>query len=460
MTAAARQPTIVVAGTASGVGKTSVATGLMGALRRVGHVVQGAKIGPDYIDPGYHALATGRPARNLDVVLSGADLIAPLARHAAAGAHVTVVEGVMGLYDGASPVEGTASTAHVAALLGAPVILVVDVSAMARSVAALVHGFATFDPDVRIAGVIANRLGSARHADLVRQALSPLGIPLLGVLHTTPDLATPSRHLGLVPVDERRTDAARTVDALAGWVAGGVDLGAVMAIAREARVPAVPAWDPQAAVAGAGARPSRGTARPVVAVAGGQAFSFRYAENVELLAAAGAEVIPFDPLVDPSLPQATAAVYLGGGFPEVHATDLAANTPLVGAVRDHAAAARPVVAECGGLLYLCRRLEDTDGAGVVDAEARMAERLALGYRRATAAADSVLWRAGEVVGAHEFHRTTTTPAAGANPAWRIDDRTEGFVTDHVHASYLHTHWAASPQAAVRLVAAARRAVAG
>ncbi|WP_108665824.1 cobyrinate a,c-diamide synthase [Euzebya rosea] len=452
-------PTVVVAGTASGVGKTSVATGLMAALRAAGHVVQGSKVGPDYIDPSYHSIATGRPARNLDVWLSGADLIAPLARHGATGADITVVEGVMGLFDGKSPTELTASTAHVARLLGAPVLLVVDAGAMARSAAAIVHGFATFDPGTRLAGVVLNRVGSPGHADLLRQAIEPTGVEVVGVLPRMDDLATPSRHLGLVPADERRADAHRTVAALGEWVGAHLDLDAVMRLARTADVPDVPAWSP--------APTDRVHGPPVgVAIAGGPAFSFRYTENLELLEAAGATLLPFDPMHDASLPVGTDVVYLGGGFPEVHADALADNTAMLAEIRAHAAAGRPVVGECGGLLYLCHDLDGTRQADVLPVTATMDARLTLGYRRAIAASDSILWRRGEVVTAHEFHRTVTDPPAGADPvgtegdatpgvAWRVEDRDEGFVTASIHASYLHTHWAAYPQAATRLVAAAR-----
>lgn len=449
-------PALVVAGTASGVGKTSVATGLMRALVDAGHVVQGAKVGPDYIDPSFHALATGRPPRNLDPWLSGADLVAPLARHAArAGgrADVLVVEGMMGMLDGIRATGDEGSSAHVARLLGAPVLLVLDASAMARSAAAVVHGFATFDPDVEVRGVVLNRVGSAGHADLLREAIAPTGVPVVGALPEVPSLATPSRHLGLVPVAEWAAEADRTVAALGGWVAEHLDLDAVVALARTAEVPDVPAFDPAHAVGDE----VRGRGRVGVAVAGGPAFSFRYAEHAELLAAAGAELLPFDPMADDRLPPGTAAILLGGGFPEVHAEALAANRPMREAIAAHAAAGGPVVAECGGLAYLCRSVDGVAQAGVLDAEATMGEWLTLGYREAVAAADSVLWRAGEAVRAHEFHRTSCDPPAGAGgaaAAWLVDGREEGHVHGGVHASYLHTHWASTPQAAVRLVEAA------
>jgi cobyrinic acid a,c-diamide synthase len=448
---------IIIGGTASGVGKTSVATGLMAALRAAGHVVQGTKVGPDYIDPSYHALATGRPARNLDVHLSGEDLILPLLLHGSAGADVVVVEGVMGLFDGRSPDSDNASTAHIARLLGAPVVLVVDAGAMARSAAAVVHGYATFDPAVEVAGVVFNQVGSPRHADILRTAVEPLGIPVLGVMPRTPDLEAPSRHLGLVPAVERVVEAQGTVDALGDWVAAHIDLADVVRLARTATIGSARPWSPRS---GVGDDPGHDLAHEArIGVADGPAFSFRYTENLELLAAAGAELVPFDPIADPQLPDVD-GLYLGGGFPEVHAEALAANEPVLQAVRALALSGAPVVAECGGLLYLCRALDGVPQAGVLPVDAAMGQRLTLGYRSARAATDSVLWRKGEEVSGHEFHRTATDPVAGPLPAWTIDGTGEGFVQDGVHASYLHTHWAATPQAGARLVAAAAAARGG
>ncbi|MGH8886161.1 MAG: cobyrinate a,c-diamide synthase [Egibacteraceae bacterium] len=436
-------PRLVVAGTSSGVGKTTVATGLMAALAGRGLTVAGFKVGPDFIDPSYHALATGRPARNLDAFLCGPDLVAPLFAHGATGADVAVVEGVMGLFDGVTARGELASTAHVAKLLDAPVILVVDASAMARSVAATVHGYATFDPDLSVAGVVCNRVGSPGHAEILREALAPLGVPLLGTLPRDPALCSPSRHLGLVPVAERPAEARRAVADLGGRVGAHVDLDAVLALARTAPRLHRAAWAPPAGW-------TRDAPRRRVAVAGGPAFSFVYTENLELLAAAGAEIAPLDPTRDEALPDGTQALYLGGGFPEAHAEALSANAPLRAAV---AAFDGPVLAECGGLLYLCRQLDGLPMCGVLDAQAAMTDRLTLGYREAEAATGSALWDLGARVCGHEFHYSTATPGAGAAPAWRLP-RTEGFVTGRVHASYLHTHWAATPDVARRFLEAA------
>jgi cobyrinic acid a,c-diamide synthase len=507
-------PRLVVAAPASGHGKTTVATGLMAALTARGLAVSGHKAGPDYIDPGYHALATGRPARNLDPVLCGADTIAPLFAHGAVGADIAIVEGVMGLFDGrGSTAEG--STAHVATLLGGPVVLVVDASAQGRSVAALVCGFASFDPGLRLAGVILNRVGSARHEEILRDALAGIGMPVLGALRRDDSVTVPSRHLGLVPAAERDGAARAAIARLAALVTGSVNLDAVVALARTAGPLPVTPWDPAAALEGSPEKPvimtsvlprqhqphdhDRGAAatrgaegrrdaegprdaggprdaegpggcldagvasgglglgdgcQPVVAVAGGAAFTFCYTETMELLTAAGADVVTVDPLRDAALPAGTGALVLGGGFPEVHASDLSANEPLRADVARLARSGAPVVAECAGLLYLARELDGLPMCGVLDATARMTPRLTLGYRDAVAAGASVLTHAGTAVRGHEFHRTTVVPGNPAAPAWTFGGRREGFVQGGVHASYLHLHWAGYPGLARRLVAAA------
>ncbi|MGV9742974.1 cobyrinate a,c-diamide synthase [Nocardia farcinica] len=461
-------PAVVVAAPASGSGKTTLATGLIGALRRAGHRVAPFKVGPDYIDPGYHGLAAGRPGRNLDPVLVGAERIAPLYRHGTAGCDLAVVEGVMGLFDGridegdpAPVAEG--STAQVAGLLGAPVVLVVDARGHSQSLAALLHGFATFDSGVRLGGVILNRVGSERHEQVLRAACARVGLPVLGALPRMGALEVPSRHLGLIPAVEHGRAATDAVAAMTDLVAAHVDLGAVAALAR--CTVAEPAWDPADVVRTAPAD-HRGTTDaqpaaadgPVIAMAGGHAFTFGYAEHRELLAAAGARVVVFDPVRD-ELPTGTAGLVLPGGFPEEHAAALAANTPLLTEVRERAAAGLPIHAECAGLLYLTRSLDGHALAGVVDAEAEFGPRLTLGYREAVALADSPLWQAGERVRGHEFHRTRLTTAVVDRPAWGWCDPAgatvrEGLLTRRVHASYLHTHPAGNPSATVRFVAAA------
>lgn len=435
-------PRLVIAAPSSGSGKTTVATGLMAALRARGLKVSPHKVGPDYIDPGYHALAAERPGRNLDPWLTGEERVPPLFLYGATGCDVAVVEGVMGLFDGKGGTD-FASTAHVARLLDAPVVLVVDAARQSRSVAAVVHGFATFDPRVRMGGVVLNRVGSDRHEELCRAALAAAGVPVLGAIRRDDAVATPARHLGLVPAAERKAEAVRSVERLGALVARSCDLEGLMRLASSAAPLPGTAWDP-----------ARETGRigdgVVVAVAGGAAFTFGYAEHVELLQAAGADVATFDPLRDERLPDGTAALVIGGGFPEVYATELAANEPL----REQVASfGGPISAECAGLLYLCEELDGRRMCGRVPGRARMTGKLTLGYRDAVALADTPLTRAGERFRGHEFHRTAVEHAG--EPLFRWEGGADGFGDALVTASYLHVHWAGTPELAQRLVSSSR-----
>ncbi|MGW0158256.1 cobyrinate a,c-diamide synthase [Mycobacterium sp. NPDC003323] len=442
-------PAVVVAAPSSGSGKTTVATGLMGALRRAGHRVAPFKVGPDYIDPGYHALASGMPGRNLDPVLVGEPLIGPLYRHGTAGADIAVVEGVMGLFDGrigeqhAGPARG--STAHVAAMLGAPVVLVVDARGQAHSIAALLHGFTTFDTSIRVAGVILNRVGSTRHEQVLRQGCEQAGVPVLGAIPRAAELEVPSRHLGLVTAVEYGRLAEDAVTAMTDLVGRHVDVAAIARVAA-ARVDAPP-WCPES---------DRRIDAPVtIALAAGRAFSFGYAEHRELLEAAGADVVDFDPLTE-TLPAGTRGLVIPGGFPEQFTADLSANAPVRDEIRALADAGAPIHAECAGLTYL---VDDLDGApmcGVLAGSARFTERLTLGYRDAVAVADSSLHAAGERVSGHEFHRTAVTFTDDYEPAWGFTGGggRDGAVHRGVHAGYLHTHPAGHPQACSRFVTAA------
>ncbi|MCW3158784.1 cobyrinate a,c-diamide synthase [Micropruina sonneratiae] len=448
-------PRLVIAAAASSAGKTTVATGLMAALRGRGVRVAGFKVGPDFIDPGYHALATGRPGRNLDPVLVGEHRVAPLFVHGATvpePAEVAIVEGVMGLFDGRLGTDGEGSTAHVARLLDAPVVLVVDAAGSSRTAAAAALGLRDFDPRLRVAGAIVNRVGSARHGAELAAVLERAGVPVLGVLPRNAGISAPSRHLGLVPAAERAESRA-TIDALAEHLAGHVDLDAVIEVAGTAGELAAPAWDPTTEV-------SAVPGSPLVGVLAGRAFTFRYAETTELLVAAGCRVVEIDPLTDTALPAGIGALYAGGGFPEVHAAALSGNASLraglAAAIRD----GLPTVAECAGQLYLCEHLDGHPMVGVLPASARMTPRLSLGYRTACAPAETMLAHAGQRVTGHEFHRTLTTPGA-ATPAWSWDARTDGFSLDPagrgsptLHTGYLHLHYAGHPALAHRLANAA------
>jgi cobyrinic acid a,c-diamide synthase len=453
-----RLPRVLIAAPGSGQGKTMVTTGVMAALRDRGLKVSPHKVGPDYIDPGYHAAACGRVGRNLDPYLQGEQRVSSLLVHGAITprvADIAVIEGVMGLFDGAIRSGGFSSSAHVAKLVQAPVVLVVDCAAVARSAGAIVHGFSRFDDTVRVAGVILNNVGSPRHEAEARDGVAETGVPVLGVIPRLPEVVVPSRHLGLIPVAERQPAALEAVAALSLMAEKYVDLDALIELAGTAPDLDVEPWDPVAAVGESGALPAR---PPRIAVAGGAAFSFGYAETSELLVAAGAVVVGFDPIHDESLPPGVSGLLIGGGFPEIHASDLAANTPLRQVIRKFAEDGGAISAECAGLLYLGRELEGAPMCGVLPLTARMAPRLTLGYRTAVALSDNVLCAEGQRVNGHEFHRTQVDVDAdgAAQAAWAWKDgagqpATEGLARGAVHASYLHVHWAGHPAMAARFV---------
>lgn len=461
----ARLPRVLIAAPASGSGKTMIATGLMAALRERGLEVSPHKVGPDYIDPGYHTQAAGRPGRNLDAHLVGPERLVPLLLHGARTprpADVAVIEGVMGLFDGALGSAGFASSAHVAEVTRTPVLLAVNCAAASRSVAAVVHGFATFEPGVRVAGVILNNVASPRHEAEARAGVEATGLPVVGAIPRLPDVVVPSRHLGLIPAAERRPEALSAVEALSRMARDYLDLDLVLAIAGEAPDLDADPWDPFEAVGRSTTQDDPAGTGPVVAVAAGEAFTFGYAETPELLRAAAARVETFDPLRDEELPAGTAAVVIGGGFPEIHASALAANRPLRAAIADFAQGGGPIAAECAGLLYLCQELDGAPMCGVLPATAQMHPRLVLGYRHAVALSDSVLGPEGTRVAGHEFHRTRvhvddTSSVTSHAWGWRTHEgeaQVEGLVAGSVHASYLHTHWAGRPQSATALVRAA------
>lgn len=450
---------VIIAATASGTGKTTVATGLMRALSADREVAP-FKVGPDFIDPGYHGLAAGRPGRNLDSVMCGRDLIPGLYRHGGRGADIAVVEGVMGLFDGRITPGADAghtaagSTAEIAALLGLPVILVVDVRGMSQSVGAIIRGFATLDTGVRVAGVILNKVGTDRHRQVCTEAVEAQGIPVLGAIPRVDDVAVPSRHLGLITAVEHGDAAEAAIRRMAELVATHVDLAAVAALAAEPH--AVGEWSPAGVV-------DKRAPGVVIAMAAGQAFSFAYPEHVELLEAAGAQVRTFDPLTE-DLPECDGLI-IPGGFPEEHVEVLAGRGRLREQIRAHVAAGKPVHAECAGLLWLVETLDAHPMLGVIATHAAMGRRLTLGYREAVALTDSMLFRAGERVTGHEFHHTalTATTVAGWAPAWGWRTWTgqalnEGFIRGRVHASYLHTHPAAVPESVARFVGACADAV--
>ncbi|MFF5231973.1 cobyrinate a,c-diamide synthase [Dactylosporangium sp. NPDC000521] len=452
-------PRLVISAPSSGHGKTAVSVGLLSALSARGYRAAGFKIGPDHVDAAYLGLAAGRPGRNLDPRMIGAKRVGPLFAHGAQSLDIAVVEGTMGLFDGLAGRTDSESTAQISGLLRAPVVLVVDVGAMGQSVAALVHGFRAYDELLWLGGVILNRVASSRHEQLLREALDDIGVPVLGALrrHALTDIGDagaplPSRHHGVAPVVHHNLDAVRAVRRLGEVISGAVDIDRVMALARSAPRLTTDPWNAAEEVAAARVADPAVTRigrRPIIGVA------FSYPETAELLTAAGAEVVPFDPLRDEALPAGVDGLVVGGALPESYAEELGFNTRLRAAVAAHAAAGKPIAAEGTGLVWLCRDFNGRPMCGVIDASARETDLVVLGYREATARTSSVLLPVGAQVVGHKMHRTTISPRAGLQAAWTwAGGPAEGFVHRGVHASYLGLHWAGTPSIASRFVAAA------
>lgn len=452
---------LVIAGTQSGVGKTTLTAGIITALRRRGLTVQPFKVGPDYIDPTYHTLAAGRPCRNLDTWMVPPERVRSLFARAARSADVAIIEGVMGLYDGASYDEETGSTAEAAKLLAAPVLVVLDASKVARSAAALALGFQRFDAGLSWGGFLINRAAGEPHGEGVAAAVAKAtGLPVLGWLPRAESLRVPERHLGLVPTHEPGRWQEFT-EAAGDHVARHLDLDRLLAIARNAPfLPAVDAYLPRPA-----------DFRPVIAVARDEAFHFTYEDNLDLLRAAGAEIVFFSPLRDTALPAGTAGIILSGGFPEVHAAALAGNRELHGVLHAANKQGLPIYAECGGLMYLTQTLVDGDRrehamVGLLPGRCVMSSRLTMGYRLAQSAAKhSWFLNEGETVRGHEFHYSAwESRPEDLPPAYFLLPRSgtgavqpEGAHLGSLWASYIHVHLAAKPELAERFVAACRAA---
>lgn len=447
--AAWHMPRLVIAAPHSHSGKTTVTLALLAALQQRGLRVAPFKVGPDYIDPQLHRQAAGSTSYNLDTYLVPAGQVQETFCRVAHKADIAIVEGVMGLFDGSSPTSRLGSTAEVAALLQAPIVLVIDASGMAASVGALLHGFRTYDPEVRVAGVILNRLGSAGHMRYLVPAIEREGVEILGYLPKDVTLTIPERHLGLLPTaeEDRVTPLLSHLTTLASRY---LDLDRVLQLAHTA--PALTH----------GPLPLQESVETVMRVAWAHdaAFHFSYQENRDLLAAAGADIVPFSPLHDDALPADIDAVWLGGGFPEHFAAQLAANTGMLTAVRAQAARGLPIYAECGGFMYLCEWLVDQHGqrypqVGLIPGGTRMTERLQqFGYAEATFLQDTPLGPIGTTVRGHRFHYSVYEP--GSPPpacAYRVTRTTtgevhlEGFRTHNVLATYLHIHLGSQPQMA-------------
>jgi cobyrinic acid a,c-diamide synthase len=450
---------LVIAGERSGVGKTTVTLALLSFLSRHARSVQSFKVGPDYIDPMFHQQVTGRPCRNLDPVLTSERYVQDCFTRHVQGVDYTLVEGVMGLFDGASGREDWASTAHVARLLQLPVLLVLDCSRLSRSVAAIAHGYKTFDSRIQLAGVVLNRVGSDRHLELLKDALEPLHIPVLGVLRRQDNITLPSRHLGLVPTAEM-TQLDELIDRLAHLAERCFDWERLF-----------PLLTPLTPLVKGGTRfkvplnkgdlgGSEETSQfPIrIGVARDRAFSFYYQDNLDSLQELGAELVFWSPLQDAALPNDVQGLYFGGGFPEVFAQQLAENTRARESVQKAILTGMPTYAECGGLMYLCEQIRDFEGqswsmVGVLPTTTVMGKRLTVGYRQATALQESPLLKAGARVWGHEFHHSQLT-VMPENPLFETrgyDQKgqgkaaTEGWRLHQVHASYIHLHWGGRPE---------------
>jgi cobyrinic acid a,c-diamide synthase len=444
-------PRLLIAATGSGAGKTTTTIGLIAAMRARGLTVAAFKCGPDYLDPTYHERASGGVSHNLDGWIMGRDAVVATFVRAARNTDIAVIEGMMGLFDGASAIADEGSSAEIAKWLAAPVILVTDASGMARTVAAVVHGFTHFDPALQLAGLICNRVGSRGHLDLLRMASRE--VPLVGGLPETASAAFPERHLGLFSANEQHVPR----ELLEQWgrlASEWFDLDKIIAIAGAAAPLEFPTThlDP----------PSNGTPRCRIGVALDDAFHFYYEDNLRRLEALGAEIVNFSPARDSKLP-AVDGLYFGGGYPEAVANELSSNQSMIAAVSEFAARGAPIYAECGGLMYLTRAIRTFDGAifpmvGLIPADAVMHDRLqAIGYVEIETIAPSLLGPAGLRFRGHQFRYSTLEPAPEGierayvvRPKWG-DEFTEGYRSGNLLASYVHAHWASNPSAAAGLV---------
>lgn len=456
-------PRIVLAGTHSGVGKTTLATGLMAALKKRNRPIQGYKVGPDYIDPSYHAAATGRASRNLDRWLLGEHLPSIFAQSCKES--WAVIEGVMGMFDGMSGTAGFGSTADVAKLLQAPIVLIVDASSMSRSVAALVHGFNSFDPEIKVQGVILNRVKSIAQEKILREALSDLKIPVLGVLPKELSLHLPERHLGLIPVGEGGL-LEGFIETLSDLITKHVDLDQVESImlgAPEYSEPFMPKAQQtmkttMCSVSNTSIpKTSNNSATQAqepkfrLGLAWDEAFLFYYQDALDLAERLNSIIVRFSPLHDKAVPQNLDGIFLGGGFPELHLKRLSENTSFLDSLRAYSASGKPIYAECGGYMYLGKSIMDFEGnelpmAGLIPMKTEMTKRLqGIGYRKGVFREDNFLGPRGSTVQGHEFHYSRVIYDKDYPPAYELfkadqATRMEGYARDNIVASYLHLHF--------------------
>ena len=450
---------IIIAGERSGVGKTTVTLALLAALKaRSPHRIQSFKVGPDYIDPMFHSYITGLPCRNLDPVLTSENYVQSCFTKHSSNAAYAIAEGVMGLFDGATGRDDTASTAHIARLLNVPVVLILNCASTSRSIAAIAHGYRTFDPRIEIAGVVLNRVGSDRHLELLTQALEGLNLPILGVLRRQSEITIPDRHLGLIPTAEMAS-LPSIIERLAHLGETCFDWDKLLPLLKSSNPASVISSPKNDKFI------TKPTIKPKIAIAQDQAFSFYYADNLDLFAEMGAELIPWSPISDVALPDHVQGLYFGGGFPEVFAAELAANEQARNSVQRAVAAGMPTYAECGGLMYLCDRITNFEDAtfpmvNILPTVAKMGKRLTLGYRQAIALQDSPLVKIGDRIWGHEFHRSALTETSD-RPLYALQGYdshlsypAEGWQKHQVHASYVHVHFGAQLHLLERFIATA------
>jgi len=451
-------PRIVIAGTSSGCGKTTVSIGLMSALTRKNCKVQGFKAGPDYIDPSHHTHVTGIPSRNLDTWMIGRDRLLELFQHSAGHADISIIEGVMGMFDGYGATDEHGSTAHTAKLLRAPVILVINAKAMARSAAAMVHGYKTFDQGVQIVGVIANRIASENHFDYVKTAVEEYTqTPVLGYLQNDPEISIDERHLGLIPFSEG-TITEKRYERLTQNVLEHIDLEHLIKLASDA--PRLPEYTPS--IFNARQKPNK---QVRIGVAKDEAFNFYYEDNLDILRHLGAELHFFSPVNDDHLPEGLELLYIGGGFPEVFAERLADNHEMRKSIKDFADASMPIYAECGGLMYLAQSIRTFEGktypmAGILPVRAKMmSKRMSLGYVTVNVRHDNLISNVGEVHRGHEFHWSAIEETGEVKYAYETVKRRgrhrkpDGIMVGNVLASYAHLHFASDLGLARNLIRA-------
>ncbi len=438
-------PGLVIAGTHSGCGKTTVTLGLMATLVNRGYLVQGFKTGPDYLDPSFYKAITGREGENLDTWMVGRDEISRIYQDGAAGADLAVIEGVMGLFDGASAIDEAGSAAELAKALDLPVVLVVDARSMARSVAALVKGFTEFDPDLRFGGIILNRVGSDKHFNILKEAINSVSsVKVLGYLPRETAITLPERHLGLVPYYED-SNLNKQLASLSDLIATNLNVAEILSVFQKPKIKQGPNLT------------ASNTTRARIGVARDQAFGFYYQDNLRMLQKAGVELIYFSPLMDGELPDGLNGLYLGGGFPEVFAAQLEANRKIRAAIDGFINKGFPVYAECGGLMYLGKSIKNNDETfkmiGALDIEVEMAEkRTALGYREVTSLTDNVLLRKGQKARGHEFHYSKIIKSNETENAFLTNrHQVVGFQKGNLLASYVHLHFSSNPVIAEHFV---------